>query len=84
MKALVTPKGEYDHDAINDLVAANFTLRAKLSGQFITLVDIEIATRDAWHRAEAEMTRWNVTHNRNLSEIAEEVARELATDGVLR
>jgi len=82
MKPLVTPVGEYDHDAIDDLIAANFTLRAKL-GPSLTLEDIEAATADAWNRADAEMTRFNILFGRHVSLIAEEVARELATDGRL-
>jgi len=82
MKPLVTPTGEYDHTAIDELVAANFTVRAKL-GPALTLIDLEAATRDAWNRADAEMTRYNILFGRHISLIAEEVARELATDGRL-
>lgn len=84
MKPLVTPEGEFDHAAIDELVAANFCYRAKLYGAPLTLADIELATRDAWARAEAEMTRWNVAHRRHLSPLSDWEARELETDGRLR
>ena len=83
METLITAEGEFNHIAIDRLTAANIARRIELFGEPLSLIDIELATRDAWKRAEAEMTRFNVRNGRFLSEVIGEAARELATDGRL-
>jgi len=80
---LITENGEFDHIAIDRLTASNIARRIELFGEPLSLIDIECATRDAWKRAEAEMTRFNVRSERFLSAVIGEAARELASDGRL-
>lgn len=84
METLITSDGQYDYLAIDRLTDRNVARRIELFGEPLSTFDIQCATRDAWKRAEAEMTRFNVRNGRFLSEVIAEAARELATDGAIR